>query len=406
MPDRACSAEVIVVGAGPAGCAAATLLGRAGVRVLLLDRAAFPRPKLCTHAIMPAGLPVLERLGVLPALEAAGAQRWYGVRLWLNGVTFAAPLPSRRTAYPYGLSLRRPALDAVLLEAARTAPNVEVRERCTVDRLLVAGGRARGVVLRLQRHEMELRGELVLLAGGRHSRLVRGAGTRTYVLPNRHTACVAYLAGIPYEERPALEGFYWHGRSASLLPADGGLRVAGVMAPPGSWPAGSWRERLLRELGRFAPLRPRLANARVVSPPVAVRGLRNVWRESSTPGLLLVGDAAVQTDPLFGQGISWALRDGEWAARDTLEQLGRCGGQTERLSRVRVRTFAHRFLGMSAFSAVPPGSMLERLLIASAAASPQSTRLFLRLILGFATVSRERPPRRGLSAWVHEALTG
>ncbi|HZQ36505.1 MAG TPA: FAD-dependent oxidoreductase, partial [Dehalococcoidia bacterium] len=72
MPDLSTATDVIIVGAGPAGCTAATLLGRQGVRVLLLDRAAFPRPKLCTHAIMPAGLPVLERLGVLPALEAAG----------------------------------------------------------------------------------------------------------------------------------------------------------------------------------------------------------------------------------------------------------------------------------------------------------------------------------------------
>lgn len=408
MTDRSNAADVIVVGAGPAGCTAAVLLGRQGVRVLLLDRATFPRPKLCTHAIMPAGVPVLDRLGVLPALEAAGAQRWYGVRLWLNGASFAEPLPSRRTASPFGLSLRRPALDAVLLEAARATPNVEARERCAVARLLIEDGRARGVAVQAGGCVRELRTELVLLAGGRHSRLVRGTGVRSYVLPNRHTAYVAYLAGVPYEARPSLEGFYWHGRSASLLPGDCGLRVAGVMAPPGSWAPGSWSERLLAELRRFTPLRPRLAHARVVSPPVAVRGLRNVWRESVTPGLLLLGDAGLQTDPLFGQGISWALRSGEWAAADVLAQLGRAAEaqQVESLRRVRTRTFAHRFLGMSAFSAVPPGSMLERLLIASAAASPASTRLFLRLILGFATVSREAAPRRGIATWLHEALTG
>jgi len=91
--------RIAVVGAGPAGCAAASLLGRCGARVVLIDRAAFPRPRLCTHAIMPAGLPVLDRLGILPAVEAAGAQRWYGVRLWLNGVQFAEPLPRGRVAF-------------------------------------------------------------------------------------------------------------------------------------------------------------------------------------------------------------------------------------------------------------------------------------------------------------------
>src|SRR5581483_2204548 len=179
-------------------------------------------------------------------------------------------------------------------------------------------------------------------------------------------------------------------------------------APPGSWPAGSWSDRLLGELRRYAPLRARLARARVVSPPVAVRGLRNVWRESTTPGLLLLGDAAVQTDPLFGQGISWALRGGEWAANDVLARLGEHTGERRSISlqQVRSRTFVHRFLGMSAFSTVPPGSMVERLLIAGAAASPKSTALVLRLILGFATVSREQAPRRSLATWLREALAG
>ncbi len=404
------AADVIVVGAGPAGCAAASLLGRCGARVVLIDRAAFPRPRLCTHAIMPAGLPVLDRLGILPAVEAAGAQRWYGVRLWLNGVQFAEPLPRGRVAFRYGLSLRRPALDALLVDAARRAPNVDLLEGCSVSRLLLDDGRIGGAAVQARAggHECAITAPQVILASGRHTRLVRGLPARTYALPNRHTAYVAYVAGIPGEPEPALEGYYWHGRSASLLPADGGLRVAGVMAPPGSWPPGSWCERLLDELRRFSPLRERLEHARLVSRPVAVRGLRNVWRESATPGLVLIGDAGLQTDPLFGQGISWALRSGEWAADETAQQLQH--GSATPVSRsyrsVRARTLAHRFLGMSAFSALPPGSLPERLLIAGAASSPKSTRLFLRLILGFATMSRPEAPRRGLSTWLHEALTG
>ncbi len=84
--------DVVIAGAGPAGCAAAALLAERGRRTLLLDRGQVPHPRLCTHAIMPAGLPVLEAMGVLDEVEAAGAQRWWGVKLLLNGV----PL---RTAY-------------------------------------------------------------------------------------------------------------------------------------------------------------------------------------------------------------------------------------------------------------------------------------------------------------------
>ncbi|HLZ71214.1 MAG TPA: FAD-dependent monooxygenase [Dehalococcoidia bacterium] len=403
----ASDADVIVVGAGPAGCAAAILLGRRGVRVTLIDRASFPRPKLCTHALMPAGLTVLERLGVLDAVEAAGAQRWYGVRLWLNGVPFAEPLPHARVANPYGLSLRRPALDALLLDAARQTAKVQVLEGVQVARLLHPDGQIGGAVVQARAGgpECAIVAPRVILAGGRHTRLVRGLAVRSYTLPNRHTAYVAYLSGVPEEPEPALEGFYWHGRSASLLPADGGLRVAGVMLPPGSWPPGSWSERLIPALRRFPPLRQRLADARIASPPIAVRGLRNVWRESATPGLLLIGDAGLQTDPLFGQGISWALRSGEWAAEEMLHRI-ECGAAQQRdgYRTRRARTFLHRFVGMSAFSALPPGSMLERLLIASAAGSPRITRLFLRLVLGFATVSRDEPPRRGLSTWLRESL--
>src|SRR5215210_769897 len=77
--------DAVVVGAGPAGCAAATVLGRAGRRVLLVDRGGVPRPRLCTHALMPSAIPVLQELGVLDAVLGAGAQAWWGVRLFMEG---------------------------------------------------------------------------------------------------------------------------------------------------------------------------------------------------------------------------------------------------------------------------------------------------------------------------------
>jgi len=402
------TADAIVIGAGPAGCSAAILLARRGHRVVLVDRAQEPHPKLCTHAIMPAGLPVLQETGVLAEIEAAGAQRWYGVRLWLNGVAFDEALPHNRVAFPYGLSLRRELLDPIMLGAARRERGIVLMPGCEATRLLHDGAHVTGVEVGSSHGRDALRARFVLLAIGRHSRLSRGAGLRTYAMASRHTAYVAYVDGVPAQDRPALEGYYCDGRSASLLPADHGLRVAGVLAPTGSWPAGETRQRLLVELRRFGPLHERLRDARVVSRPVPVRGLVNSWRSPRLRGLLLLGDAGLQSDPLFGQGISWAVRSAAWAAEAVDEAIRHCydSDPLRRYDQRRAWTFGLRLAAMSTLSAVPPGSMLERLTVANAATNPASTGLCLRLALGLTTVSRSGKPHRTAATLVREAMRG
>ncbi len=205
--------DVVIAGAGPAGCAAAALLAARGRRVLLLDRGPVPHPRLCTHAIMPAGLSVLAAMGVLEEVERAGAQRWWGVRLTLNGVRLEAPLPRGWCEHPYGLSLRRHLLDPILLDAVRRQPTAEVRLGWSVEALLGRDGIVTGVRARGPDGETRRIGaRLVVAADGRRSRLARLARLPERLLPNRHTALIAYLDGVPREGRPCLEGFYDHGR--------------------------------------------------------------------------------------------------------------------------------------------------------------------------------------------------
>src|SRR6185295_13683551 len=124
LPEPGQQVDVLIVGAGPAGSATALLLSRLGYRVTAVDRAAFPRDKPCSEYMSPEVVRLLEHLGVVQTLEAAGA-------VPLHGTAVTAPRGARlhgkfalagyRPFRPTGLSVSRRILDDVLLQAARAA---------------------------------------------------------------------------------------------------------------------------------------------------------------------------------------------------------------------------------------------------------------------------------------------
>ena len=130
--------DVLVAGAGPAGAAVATHLAAAGLRVVAVDRAAFPRDKPCSEYVSPGAVRLLDRLGVLSGLAATGA-------IAPTGMTVFGPRGSRLTggfghssssAKPRtGLSISRRTLDHRLVQAARSA-GAEVLERTAVEELV------------------------------------------------------------------------------------------------------------------------------------------------------------------------------------------------------------------------------------------------------------------------------
>jgi 2-polyprenyl-6-methoxyphenol hydroxylase-like FAD-dependent oxidoreductase len=144
-------ADVLVVGAGPAGSATALLLAGFGHSVVMVDRASFPRDKACSEYMSPEAVRILDRLGVVVALEQAGA-----VPLAGSSVTAADgarlqgrfALAGHRPFRPTGLSVSRRILDHRLLESARAA-GVRVLERTTVETLLHDAGGIAGALVRL-----------------------------------------------------------------------------------------------------------------------------------------------------------------------------------------------------------------------------------------------------------------
>src|SRR5213075_248331 len=118
--------DVLIVGAGPAGTVAGTILARAGVRVRILDRASFPRDKLCGDTVNPGAMAILRRLRLDEGIERRGL-RVGGMRVTGEDVEIEGDYPDG----VYGYAIVRRDLDALLLDQAITAgcqfePNVHV----------------------------------------------------------------------------------------------------------------------------------------------------------------------------------------------------------------------------------------------------------------------------------------
>ena len=303
--------DVVVVGAGLAGCAVATLLARSGASVTLLEAHRDPRhhKRTCTHYLQPGAVPVLERLDLGPALARAGAvpntadvwTRWGWIR------------PSDRV--PHGLDVRRSTLDPLLRARALATPGVRGVLGARVRGLLRDGDRAVGVTADTPDGPREVRARLVVGADGRHSAVARLAGVPAEESPHGRSCWFAPYEGVVPRAGPRPQIWFLDPDVAYAFPNDGGTTVLGTaVLPEREEPFREDADSALRAALAALPDAPDLAAARLVGPPVGVRHYANTRREVTAPGLALVGDAAMTTDYLWAVGCGWALQSAEWLA--------------------------------------------------------------------------------------------
>lgn len=326
--------DAVIAGAGPAGSATALLLARAGARVLLLDRARFPRDKPCSEYLSPAATPLLERLdpSLVPELEREAPGRLYGMRVVApNGTDAIGRFTGRHTfpsPQPFGFAVPRTVLDTLLLDAAGRA-GVHVVQRTLVEELIYEQGAVGGVVacdLEKSRRYTH-RARVVVGADGLRSVVARRLGGVRHSGPRRlaFTAHYADVTGV------GTVGEMHIGRSGyvGLGPIGPGLTTVALVVPAsrGAPVAQLRRHGLTAELERFPGLRGRFARARLMR-RVLVTGPFAQWsRRAVAPGggALLVGDAADFFDPFTGQGLYSAMRGAELAARAVIAALDECG---------------------------------------------------------------------------------
>lgn len=311
--------DVLIIGAGPAGSAAAIHLARAGWSVTVVDRRRFPRPKPCGEYYNPECVRLLRELGVLDRCVEMGAR-------WVPSLTLGGPggesLSVRFAELPVAcgdaLSLGREHLDLALMEAARRS-GAEAREGVLVREPLRDGERVAGAAAEVDGRRVELRARVTLAADGLRSRFARRLGWGAGDGGRRKLGITARYAadGDDWMEIGARGqgccGLVVRGGEANL-----GMVVDASRAPElGGDPAGFFQG-AVRE---FPELHGRLLGA-----PRRVQTVGPLtWRTRRQAGdaCLLLGDAAGFYDPFTGQGVTFALLTAGLAARVVGEALAR-----------------------------------------------------------------------------------
>jgi geranylgeranyl reductase family protein len=342
--------DVIVVGAGPAGSSCAALLARGGLRVVLLDKAQFPREKICGDCINPKCWPLFELLGVAATLRAHNLHVLDSFR-----VTSSAGVELRGTIAwddrsPF-FSIKRSALDTLLLENASDS-GVTIHEKTTV--IDVWRNNSRDMVIRASGENgiFEVTSNIIVGADGRNSVIAKklfqkvGVSQRQYgahgSLQKERRVGVQWHSHHQPQSGSGVELFLFESGYCGIVNVgDQAANIAMVTTPDHALLGKQNFSRFLEETlysnpaarERFSSLVPmgELSTAFPIHPR---------FHRGRKQGVFLVGDACQTVEPFTGEGVFFAMQGGALVAQRIL------GSHTHRASffpgRVRRPFWANR----------------------------------------------------------------
>jgi 2-polyprenyl-6-methoxyphenol hydroxylase-like FAD-dependent oxidoreductase len=369
--------DAVLVGGSLAGCAAAIQLGRAGLRVALVEKQPDPQAfkRMCSHFIQASGVPAIERLGLLEPMEAAGALR-PRIHMWTKWGWIEAP-PERAAR---GLNLRREVLDPMVRSTAAETPGVEMLLGWSAERLLRDGGTFAGVAVRNREgEERELRARLTIGADGRDSKIAELSEVPVKTHPHNRIAYGGYFEGPVPKYSPDASAWFLDPHWAASFPTDSGLTFYAAMPTKERLP--EFKRDPEGALVRFLadlPEPPPIRDSRAIEPVIGKIDMTNRVRKPVAPGLALIGDAALAADPLFGVGCGWAFQSAEWLSDSVGPALQGEESLEQGLEHYR-RRHAHELRGHAFFihdySNGRRFNPAERLMFSAAARDPRSAEL-------------------------------
>ncbi len=332
--------DCIIVGGGPAGSTAATVLADYGHRVLVLEKGRFPRHHI-GESLMPQTYWVFERIGMLEKLKASDFPR-------KESVQFVSA--SGKESQPFYFADRfqhecsttwqvsRDRFDRMMLDNAREH-GAEVREGVLVREVLFEGDRAVGVRAVIDDQPVDLTAQVVVDATGISAVLSRQLGTRVGDPGLKNGAIYAYFQGALRDEgrnagativinTPRRNGWFWY------IPLPEDITSVGVVGPPGYLFTGRGDDPMatLQEEIRITPgVSRRVASATCVSQAYVTSDFSYRSRRTAGDGWVMIGDAFGFLDPIYSSGVMLALKSGELAGDAIHEALAAGDVSAERL---------------------------------------------------------------------------
>jgi flavin-dependent dehydrogenase len=311
--------DVLVVGGGPGGSTAATLLQRQGRRVVQLEKDRHPRFHI-GESLLPANLPIFDALGVMEKVRALGVLK------------MGADFPSQEGNYqtfhfaralgttpPHAFQVKREEFDAMLFEHAREA-GVDAREGVKVERVDIDGvGKISALAKDAAGNALNVRAKYLIDASGRDTLLGNALKLKRKNDKHQSAAIFAHFEGVeprPGEDAGNISIYNFEHGWCWFIPLRDGVMSIGCVCRPAylKQRRGRNEEFLMATLQMMPDALRRMANAKMVSEVRVTGNYSYTCSRMSGPGWAMVGDAYAFVDPVFSSGVYLAMHSGKQAA--------------------------------------------------------------------------------------------